>query len=350
MKSRKYWGFALFFVLILIGGCSQSYKNPELLIEKHIVKSHDTLESISGMVYFGNEILITSNQSLFRIDKPENQLVKLESNLENIKTIDFYNDSLFIINNQRQAFFVESLNKNKIVIDKAHPKWKSNLSNNEKEKRVVLDEYILDACCKGEWGGSVIFSHKKTNQAFTTRAVCLMNIDTYDGDYYLFNSSIHGVGSFSIVKIGSVEDLPEWQRDFSCNWYYDYPQNDYSNKSEIEKIVLGNLTENQVLLDTIGLNLLFGLVDQGEVKIIYHDQQNSLWLGTVKNNQIIDGIKLDFPDSRNNLYTMKKYQDRILVGNITLSYVLKDRIIPRRVFVLEYDLASKKMSYYKIEN
>lgn len=63
------------------------------------------------------------------------------------------------------------------------------------------DIYIVSKTCSGEWGGTVKFKNKKTNNEYSACATCPVAVNKLNGKYYVTSTLAHLNGFSEILEI-----------------------------------------------------------------------------------------------------------------------------------------------------
>src|SRR5690606_11623079 len=134
-----------------------------------------------------------------------------------------------------------------------------------KELKFHQDElYDIYATCNGEWGGTIFFKNKKTNESFEASSTCPIVINKIENDYYVTNFMGHMMGFASVLKIADPSKLKKSDLDFNRR-----------GGSEYEKGV-------EVLLDTMNFYIPTSFVADKQLFNLYSDD-NGTYIGKIEN-------------------------------------------------------------------
>lgn len=125
----------------------------------------------------------------------------------NYYNIRIENDSLFL---QRAQF-----NEENFVLGK----YIANFQPTETRAfKIYKDEqFNVYSTCRGEWGGTVFFQDKKTNELFEASSTCPIVVNKIGKEYYVTNYLGHMVGFTSVIKIADPRKLEKSNWNFkSC--------------------------------------------------------------------------------------------------------------------------------------
>ncbi|SFB05957.1 hypothetical protein [Algoriphagus aquimarinus] len=145
-----------------------------------------------------------------------------------------------------------------------------------KDLKFYQDElYDIYATCNGEWGGTIYFKNKKTNESFEASSTCSIVINKIDGEYYVTNYMGHMMGFASILKIQDPSKLEKSNLKF-----------DRHEGSRFDKGV-------ETLLDTIDFYIPTSFVVDKQLYHLYSDE-NGTYIGLIENGKMKPIHKFDF--------------------------------------------------------
>ncbi len=122
--------------------------------------------------------------------------------------------------------------------------------------------YSVRSTCRGEWGGSIWFTNKRTGIEYSCAATCPVTVNSIEGLYMVTTTLAHGPGSSRIIQILNpdlmeVFELPEPKEvsEDGTPVYYvtDFESHSYEGTTS--------------LLDTVGILTLSSFKYEGE---LYH--------------------------------------------------------------------------------
>lgn len=175
------------------------------------------------------------------------------------------NDSLYVKESQ-----FEKLN---LLLGKYVAEFK--LTETRDLKFYEDDLYDIYATCNGEWGGTIYFKDKKTNESFEASSTCPIVINKIGGEYYVTNYMGHMFGYASVLKIKDPSKLEKSDLNF------DRPEG-----SRFDKGV-------ETLLDTLGFYISTSFVANNQLYHLYSDE-NGTYIGQIENGKIEPIHQFDF--------------------------------------------------------
>lgn len=203
---------------------------------------------------------------------------------------------LYLIDNQLifqdvlgNAYWIDTLQKRlQLVCVDSVPKFYRDVGLED-------EDYKISSCCRGEWGGSVFFEDKQTGEVYSTEITCLVNVDTFNQAYYLFDYLGHGRGSSSITKIEKVNALPQpdnFDTRFPCIWYHTLFDTEayFKYRDSVKQFFLGDTLINKHLINAYfpslsQIEIVHGFRNSRELKFLYVDAKNLNW-GTLQNGKL----------------------------------------------------------------
>lgn len=129
------------------------------------------------------------------------------------------------------------------------------------------EKYIVHSTCNGEFGGTVFFQDKETDNMYEGSSTCPIIVNKIGEEYYVTNHLGHMIGFASILKIADPKDLEKSDRNFKSNI------GSRKNKG-IEK-----------LLDTMNFYIPTSFVDKRKLLHIY-SSNNRTYIGEIENNEL----------------------------------------------------------------
>ena len=145
-----------------------------------------------------------------------------------------------------------------------------------RELKFYEDEfYDIYATCNGEWGGTIYFKDKKTNDNYEAASTCPIVINKIDNEYYVTNYMGHMMGFASVLKISDPTKLEKSNLNF-----------DRHEGSQYNKGV-------ETLLDTMDFYIPTSFVADKQLFHLYSDE-NGTYIGKIENKEINPIYKFDF--------------------------------------------------------
>jgi hypothetical protein len=135
--------------------------------------------------------------------------------------------------------------------------------------------YDIYATCNGEWGGTIYFRNKKTNESFEASSTCPIVINKIDGDYYVTNYMGHMMGFTSVLKIKDPSKLEKSDLKF-----------DRHEGSCFDKGV-------ETLLDSMDFYISTSFVADKQLFHLCSDE-NRTYIGQIENGKMKPIHKFDF--------------------------------------------------------
>jgi hypothetical protein len=103
----------------------------------------------------------------------------------------------FIINEYSNKDGLPSVNKSKIRVNKDH---------------IFEDSvYIVSKTCRGEFGGTIKFTNKKTGIVYWAASTCPVVVNKLNGKYYVTNTLVHLSGFSQVIEIAHPDSMEVFQ-------------------------------------------------------------------------------------------------------------------------------------------
>ncbi|MFY0715284.1 hypothetical protein J1D01_16600 [Seonamhaeicola sp. NFXS20] len=167
------------------------------------------------------------------------------------------NDSLFL---QRAQFDEENFVLGKYVADFQPTETRAF--------KIFEDEqFNVYSTCRGEWGGTVFFQDKKTNELFEGSSTCPTVVNKIGKEYFVTNYMGHMIGFASVNKISDPRKLEKSKWDFKRRFGSE-------NQTGIEKV-----------LDTMGFYIPTSFVSKNKLMHIYNDN-NGTYIAEIENGKM----------------------------------------------------------------
>lgn len=282
--------FFLFLLLaIMTVSCLNNKPSEPEKIEYIDIVLKDSIGRILDIAYFEKQILVLDNIGrIFIVDLEKMKSKQLKIKMDSLTSFYTYDQSIFLCQAYKRYFKIKEIdNQKEMIFDSTFIIFPDGYGDFNFEYEDA--SFRVTSCCVGEWGGSVFFEDKKTNIIYTTVSTCVQNIDTFQNSYYIFNYLGHMGSSSSIIKISDVRSLPIYDKNgkYWCNWYYDLYKDHYHPiyHDSLEKVLLGETEENEILLDTFSLGLAYGGLKNSIPILIYKDDY-FLKIGNLENQSI----------------------------------------------------------------
>lgn len=147
------------------------------------------------------------------------------------------------------------------------------------------NEFVVNSCCRGEFGGAIFFKEKKTGKYYSCRATCLNGIQKLNGSFYITSSLPHASGFARVIKIDDPRNLYEIKRKSQlkdCGWYDIYPEDPRDEVTHPKGYDKGY----QILLDTMDIHIVGAFSHKQHIYHIYSDDNNT-YLGYINNKKFI---------------------------------------------------------------
>lgn len=189
---------------------------------------------------------------------------------EEIQNMNYYdirieNDSLFL---QRAQLDEENFVLGKYVADFHRTKTRAF-------KTYEDEQYNVYSTCRGEWGGTVFFQDKKTNELYEGSSTCPIVVNKIGNEYFVTNYMGHMIGFASVYKISNPRKLKKSDWDFKRRFGSE-------NMKGIEK-----------LLDTTNFYISTSFVTKDKLRHIYNDD-NGTYIADIENGKIKPIYTFDF--------------------------------------------------------
>lgn len=145
-----------------------------------------------------------------------------------------------------------------------------------KELKFYEDEfYDIYTTCNGEWGGTIYFKNKKTNESYEASSTCPIVINKIDSQYYVTNYMGHMMGFASVLKIQDPSKLE------ISDLKFDRHEGSQFNKGA------------ETLLDTMNFYIPTSFVVDNQLFHLYSDEKGT-YIGKIENGRINPIYKFDF--------------------------------------------------------
>lgn len=264
----------------------------DISIDGHLEKVNLFRDNFYGMFETGRENTSQSFKKMIVLNRNGEFVedVFIPSEIQNMPHYDIIvqNDSLFIKESQ-----FEKIN---FVLGESVADFKMTKT---KELKFYEDEsYEIYATCNGEWGGTIYFRDKVTNESFEASSTCPLVINKIDNEYYVTNYMGHAMGFASVIKIAEPKKLEKFNLNF--------------NKEQGSKHNKGV----KILIDTVNFHIPTSFVADNELLHLYSDD-NGTYIGKIENRKVESVYKFDFT-----FYA--HFSQHLDNGRQLLSYHIKD--------------------------
>ena len=146
----------------------------------------------------------------------------------------------------------------------------------KKELKFYQDElYDIYAICNGEWGGTIFFKDKKTNENYEAASTCPIVINKINNEYYVTNILDHLAFSASVLKISDPAELE------SSNLNFESREGSLYNKGV------------ELLLDIFDVDIATSFVVDDQLFHLYTDE-NGTYVGKIEKGEMRPISKFNF--------------------------------------------------------
>lgn len=189
---------------------------------------------------------------------------------EGIQDMIYYNirienDSLFL---QRAQFDEENFVLGKYVSDFKPTETRAF-------KTYEDEQFNVYSTCRGEWGGTIFFQDKKTNELFEGSSTCPIVVNKIGKEYFITNYMGHMIGFASVNKISNPRRLEKSKWDFKRRFGSE-------NQKGVEKV-----------LDTMDFYIPTSFVSKNNLVHIYNDD-NGTYIAEIENGKMKPIYTFDF--------------------------------------------------------
>lgn len=191
-------------------------------------------------------------------------LPKIIQNMNYYK-LEIENDSLFL---QRKQFDEENFVLGKYVADFQPTETRAF-------KTYEDEHFNVYSTCRGEWGGTIFFQDKKTNELFEGSSTCPTVVNKIGNQYYVTNYMGHMMGFASINKISDPRKLEKSEWNFKRRF-------GSRNQKGIEKV-----------LDTMDFYIPTSFVVKDKLLHIYNDDKGT-YIADIENKKMKTIYTFDF--------------------------------------------------------
>lgn len=118
---------------------------------------------------------------------------------------------------QNQIYFNLIVDEDKLYIQDSEPNnYNFILRESHKEFALIKKRkfkayedsiYTVYTSCFGEWGGTIYFKHKKTNNVYEAASTCSIVINKFKNEYYITNYLVHLVEVSSVLVVSDPLEL-----------------------------------------------------------------------------------------------------------------------------------------------
>ena len=347
MKVDRYLSLILAVISVVVFSCSYQPLPQDAPLTFIDLYTPQKMEEILGAFLDQNgSIAVVAKNGVFKIDQDE--ITALEALEEPIEAFWIENDSI-IIKSQKEFYWAKSVRGTKVELVFLPNTPSLSKPSFRPRQFYETDEWTIEACCRGEWGGSVTFTNKKNQRQYTTQATCLAKLEVSDGAFYLYNYLPHLSGFTSVIQLKDIESLYEWNDSMQCNWYYELYSPNYTNFDSVRQTILGNTLENKILFDSVGIQLLYGYLDQGKPHIIYSDNENLFSTPLDDGASLEPSILTPREDKSWIDYRLEPFDsERKTLIHVTSYTRQDDEKITGDQFVICHDRTTNKLVVYKI--
>lgn len=341
----------LIFIVLLVTttfACKQSsFEQREIISEQISIQIAGKFKFLTGVINYNSGFLITlDHKQVFYINDKKAKQIRLKTEgFDKVVLLKLENISLIQVDTQYYEF---SLENNEIILkNEISPKKYQQFR--KKEKYDELDNYEVSACCRGEWGGTVDFIHRKDSTIYSTESTCLVKHIHHNEKEYLFNYLMHGMGNTSIYQISSIDKLPKKALQESC---FEYKYNLETNKyvDDDNSPLLKESFGNKILLDTYSLAFLDGLIYEDEIFVVHHPfQSNEIMYSKLLDGRLVPQLR--FATNPENTITRSNsfFNDKDLHLNIIITAWNYKNLKELKTYENElhsFDLKSQKHTRY----
>lgn len=141
------------------------------------------------------------------------------------------------------------------------------------------NDYVFNASCSGEWGGSLYVQDKATGKRYECSATCPVSINKIDSAYYLTTTLAHGICFAEVLKISdpkklkAIENKPSGKRKTVIKSI-----SDLECKSKVGLVSL---------VDTMGVLILMSYIQNGRLLHITTDHVNT-YLAEIRGTNLVN--------------------------------------------------------------
>ncbi|WP_157974473.1 hypothetical protein [Lewinella sp. IMCC34183] len=257
MRWESVW---IFYACVACLGISMNGCKHVESSETAIISLNRKFNQITDLAPGNDRILfIVDRNYIYYINDGQDAAIFLDSlpNAEFIVSKDTY------VKSRTELFKVNQLRTDPKLLIVSEP---FNIDSIEKIEKIgeAFENYKVIDCCNGEWGGTVSFINKlDTTQVNSIESTCLLKVLSGPGYNIILNYMMHGMGSSSIYKIRSIDDLPE--KDICHNFGFDLDSWTFMD-STMQAIATGGL--NELIFDTTGVEIVDGEIIQNNVYVL----------------------------------------------------------------------------------
>lgn len=199
----------------------------------------------------------------------------------NIVAIWTSEDTLFAICGLHKYEVKYRINKNWVLLDTGSTN-RQNYMHHEKKIPIYEDsDFIINSCCRGEFGGAVFFYHKKSKKTYSCPSTCLASIQKHNNSFYV-SSSLYSTHIIKIDNPRNLYQIKDKNQLDDCSWYDIYSDNPIDVETKHPK---GYDKGFETILDTFEISILGSFELKNHLYWVFSDSKIT-YVGYVKDNQI----------------------------------------------------------------
>lgn len=157
-------------------------------------------------------------------------------------------------------------------------KWqKAEISNPVKEQSILFadQDFIVYRKCSGEFGGTIYFYERKSNETFFTESTCANTVTKKNGQYHVLAHLGHMMGSSEIKIIDNPRKLSKASkkqlRNNSGSLGYQDESNAFLKQLDLYRIQLFstfNIKDRKIFLAHLNESTFLAEIDGTEIQIV----------------------------------------------------------------------------------
>ncbi|MBD8387414.1 hypothetical protein [Dysgonomonas sp. BGC7] len=161
------------------------------------------------------------------------------------------------------------------------------------------EQFIVLKTTHGEWGGMVYFLDKKTKKIYRGYSNEAINVNKFNGNYYVTNYLGHLMGHSSVYEINDpikMEIFKGTKNDLI---------NNRAESSEKERYKMDGL---RCLVDTFDMNIICSFVHKGRMLQMWNEypSSNKVYLTEIVDNKLEHRYTFNIETQVNYLYNLEK--------------------------------------------
>lgn len=305
MRSNKCCLFLIVFLVTIISACSQN---------KRVETNKISIETPYVSIEIDTIVLQTEKECLAAIQFDDKFYAYELNQGYNLFTFDLEGDFITssLLPDKIDRYWMLNYAKKDnqlLVIDYSHRDismyqldTKLNIFKEIKNSEAPIyedEQFMVLKTTHGEWGGMVYFLDKKTKKIYRGHSNTAINVNKFNGNYYVTNYLGHLLSRSSVYQINDprkMELFKGTKRDLI---------NNSAENSEIERYKKDGMI---CLVDTFSMHVICSFIHKGRMLQMWNEYPscNKIYLTEIVDNKLEHRYTFDFKTQVDYLYNFKK--------------------------------------------